>query len=85
MLEEKVNSIVNNLVSVIVEPIVWLIIFLGAVYFVWGLINFALNYDNDTKRQEGKKHMIYGILGMVIMFGVWSIIKFIDGTIQSIF
>ncbi len=43
--------------------------------FLMGLIKYVANGDNEEKRGEGTKMMIYGIVGFFFMVGIWGIIR----------
>lgn len=42
---------------------------------------FLVNQDNEEKRSEGKTHMIWGLIGLTIMFGVWAILSMVLNTL----
>lgn len=48
------------------------VIALGA--FLQGLIGYVGNGDNEEKRSEGRKMMIYGIVGFFFMVSIWGIL-----------
>ena len=43
-----------------------------------------MNLDNEEARSTGIKHMIWGIIGMVIMLGVNGIKTIIQNTVNTI-
>lgn len=49
------------------------VIAIGA--FLTGLIKYVGNGDNEEKRTEGTKMMVYGVLGFFFMVSVWGILK----------
>jgi len=49
------------------------VIALGA--FMQGLIKYVGNGDNEEKRSEGRKMMIYGIVGFFFMVSIWGILE----------
>ncbi len=63
----------------IFTPISYLLYSLATLLFFWGLFEFMLSLQNDKsdRREQGRKHMIYGVIGLVIMFSVKGIIYFI--------
>jgi zinc transporter ZupT len=63
------------------------IMFLGAAalaYFIYGVVEFILGAESEDKRERGKKHIMWGLIGLMIMFGVWSIINIIINFWQSV-
>jgi hypothetical protein len=47
-------------------------------------MKFVLNQDNEDAQEEGKQHMLWGIIGIAIMVSAWGILHFIDSTLSSI-
>ena len=77
------NTLLNKILDNIVTPVIYLIVALAVVYFVWGVLVFIQNADNTEKREDGYKHMIWGIIGMFIMLSAKGIINIIMSTIGS--
>ena len=46
----------------------------------WGGAQFIMNAGNEEGRIVGKKHMIWGIIGLLIMIGVYGILGILGGT-----
>ena len=65
---------VNNL---ILNPIIGLLFAVSFAYFIYGIVRFLSTDVADKSRQEARDSMMWGILGMVIMFSVFGIIQFI--------
>lgn len=59
-------------------PIVVGIALLG---FFWGLAQFIFAAGNDDKKEEGKKHMIWGIIGLFVMVAVWGLVAFVGNAL----
>ena len=53
---------------------------LAVVYFLYGVFEFISNQENEEKKTTGKSHMIWGIIGIVIMMGVFTILNIIMRT-----
>lgn len=75
------DNLLNNIKTEIVNPAIYLLLALAAVYFVWGVFSFVSNQENDEAREKGKQHMIWGIIGIAIMLSTFGIIEMIKGTI----
>jgi hypothetical protein len=68
-----------SLVNTVVAPA---IVTLSFLVFIWGVVNYLfLNGGNEDKRVEGRQFMIWGILGMVLLFGVWGVVNLIAATL----
>ncbi len=78
------TSLINNIGTFVLNPIILVLFTVAFVVFIWGLVVFVSHLDNEESRGTGGKHMIWGIIGMVIMVGVNSIIAIIQNTIAQL-
>lgn len=76
------NSFLGNFNSVIVNPLIRLLFALGIAYFLYGVFVFLTNADNETERTNGKNHMLYGVIGLTVMMGVWGILNLVLNTLN---
>lgn len=70
----KVNRYITN-------PLIVLMFSVALVYFLYGVFEFLMNADKADEREIGKSHMIWGIVGMFIMFAVFTILHLIEQTV----
>lgn len=70
---DKVNSAILN-------PLILLVFAIATITFVYGLVQFISSETSDKEREEGKKKIMYGLLGMFIMFSAYGLIRLILGT-----
>ena len=76
----SVDSFVSNVNKLIINPLIILLFALAVVYFLYGIFEFISNQENEEKKTTGKNHMIWGIIGIVIMMGVFTILNIIMAT-----
>lgn len=48
---------------------------LGLVIFLVGVVSYVRAGDNEEKRQAGRDLMIFGIVALFVMVGVWGFVK----------
>src|SRR3989344_8818698 len=77
----SVDPFVANASRLIINPLILLLFALALVFFLYGMFEFIANGDNDEKRTIGKSHMLWGIIGLTIMMGVWFILGVILNTL----
>jgi phosphotransferase system glucose/maltose/N-acetylglucosamine-specific IIC component len=70
----------NKVNDLILNPIIMLLFAISFVYFVYGIITFIRLEPGDAKKTEARNAIIWGIVGMVIMFSVYGILTFIFDT-----
>ncbi len=64
----------------IINPLISLLFALAVVYFLYGVVQFLMNQDNDENKTTGKNHMLWGIIGIAIMLGVYGLINIVLST-----
>ncbi|MFA6274489.1 MAG: pilin [Candidatus Paceibacterota bacterium] len=79
---DRLDSFISNVNSLIINPLIVLLFALALVYFLYGVFEFLSNQDSEEKKTAGKKHMIWGIIGLTIMLGVWFILGVILKTLN---
>ncbi len=75
MVPQVAIDFARNLSTYIVNPIIGIIFAAGLAYFLWGLMVFIFNAGNESKRSEGRQHMLWGLVGMFIMMSVFTILR----------
>lgn len=77
---QAAGNLVDKFVTLIIDPAILIVFAAGLFLFMWGLVEFlvAINRGGDTS--EGKRHMVWGIVGMLIMVSVYGIISLLDNT-----
>ncbi len=73
------NGFIGKVDTLIINPLIVLLFALALAYFLYGGFEFIASGANDEKKTTGKSHMLWGVLGLTIMMGVW----FILGVIMS--
>jgi hypothetical protein len=77
---QPVGNAMGRVVQYIIDPALLVIFALGFLLFTYGLVEFLWKINGEGDVEEGKKHMLYGLLGMLIMVSVYGILDLIDNT-----
>ena len=72
-----ITSFLNKVNALILNPLILLMFSVSFVYFIYGIVKFLSADVADKSREEARNSIMWGIVGMVIMFSVYGIIKFI--------
>jgi hypothetical protein len=70
----------NLLNRYILNPLIILVFAIAFLIFFWGIVSFINSDTSDTKRVEGKKKIVWGLVGMFIMFSAYGIIRLLLDT-----
>lgn len=62
--------------------ILTLLVALTVLMFLYGLAKYMFKgQGSDTARSEGRKLMLWGIIGIFVMTGVWGLVSILASTI----
>ena len=74
------NTVLDKFERLIIGPVMQVVFAAGFLLFLWGLVQFLWNLEESSSHEEGKQHMLWGIIGMFIMVSIWGIIGMISNT-----
>lgn len=74
------NAFLAKVVTQIINPIILLLSAAAFVLFLWGVFEFIAHAGDEMKRKEGHQAMLWGIIGLTIIFGAYGIINIALGT-----
>jgi len=78
---ESVSELIDAIVRVIVNPLIGLLFGIALLLFLWGAFQFILDVgEKGEARENGKRHMLWGIIGMVVMVSVFGILAILATT-----
>ena len=77
------EHLLKNIEKQIVDPLIYFMIGLALVYFMWGVVEYLKDGDKPDARAKGQSHMIWGVVGLTIMIGVFGIMHIIIDTIGA--
>lgn len=81
-MSEKVEvPLLEGIKTQLVNPIITVLALAAFVVFLWGLVVFIWNSGDDEARSTGKRVMLWGVIGLVIIFGAWSIVELIGSAV----
>ena len=78
---DDLGVLLGKINSNIVNPIVELMFIIAGVIFVYGVVEFLMNAEDEAKRDVGKRHILWGMVGLFIMLSVFGIMQILVGTL----
>lgn len=73
-------SLIYRVDQVIINPLIEFLFAIAMIYFIWGVYKLWVAGSPD-ERAQGSRHVLWGIVGLVIMIGVFTLIHVIMKTI----
>jgi hypothetical protein len=66
---------------IIVSALIPLIFVLAFFFFLIGILRFMNAGDNSARKEAAKNYIVWGMIGLFVMVGVWGIIKILGRTL----
>lgn len=73
----KIN-LLDKIIIQIINPAIVILVTLALVVFIWGIVQMMYGANSEEKRTQGKKHLIWGLVGLFIMLTVKGLIMVIQ-------
>lgn len=70
----SIKELLNDIATLIINPIIFLGFIIATIYLFYGIAKLVWNADGKDL-EENKKSVMYGVIGMFIMFSVYGILK----------
>lgn len=78
------SQLLYNIEQVILNPLIFLLAGLALLVFLYGVFEYIKSADDPEERKTGHNHMLWGIIGLAIMFSAYGIIYFVLNTMEGI-
>ncbi len=78
---DALDQFLINLAEQVLNPLILLMFAAAVIYFLWGVLKYIQNSQSDSERQKGSQHILWGLVGIVIMMGVYTILRIALSTI----
>jgi len=62
-----------------INIIIPILISAAVLVFIWGVIGYVLGGSEEAK-DEGKKRMLYGLIGLLVIVSIWGIVSIVKNT-----
>ena len=78
--DPKFQDLLSYATCIISGAVIPLIFALAVVMFVWGVVQYVINSDEEAKKAKGKQFMIWGIIALAVMVSVWGLVAILSNT-----
>lgn len=79
-MKQSIGNLLNWASCTLISTVVPLLFTLATVAFLWGIIQYFLNPDNEEKRKNGKSYMVWGLIALFVMISMWGIVGVLTKT-----
>jgi uncharacterized membrane protein len=65
---------------ILTKSVIPLIVTIALVAFMYGVVQYLINAEDENKRKEGRKYMLWGIISLFVMLGIIGILQVLGNT-----
>jgi len=76
----NLTTLINFFTCILMRSVVPLLIALALAGFVYGVIKYFLNPENEEKRKNGKSFMLWGIITIFVIVSIWGLVGILSNT-----
>lgn len=77
------REIVDNSLVPIGNQVLYLLYALAFLLFLFGMFRYFFTEQGDEGRKQGRQFMLWGIIGLIVMFVVWGVVGILLGVLKS--
>lgn len=68
-------SFVEKVNEVILTPLILFMLGVALLVFLYGLFEYLKNADSEQGREQGRKHIVWGLVGLFVMTSALAILR----------
>jgi hypothetical protein len=68
-------SFVDKIKAAILYPLISLLFGVAFFVFLWGIFQMVANATSEEARTTGKRHILFGIIGMLVMLSAFALLQ----------
>ena len=74
-----ITGLLEKIANVIINPLITLGFVIAVIVFFWGIVNL-INKSDSSDLAKARRNVIFGIVGLVVMFSVYGILNLVLDT-----
>ncbi|MEK7101289.1 MAG: hypothetical protein AAB921_04315 [Patescibacteria group bacterium] len=75
-------NLVDSIARLVDSAVIPLLYALAFVFFLIGMVRFFF-LGGEEQRKKGRVFMLWGVIGFVVLFSVWSIVRLFLGILPG--
>jgi len=72
---KDITEFINFFTCTLMNAVVPLLVGLAVAAFVYGIVKYFLNPENEEKRKEGKNYLMWGLIALFVMVSIWGLVS----------
>ena len=66
---------VLNGTSAVLNRVIPILMVVATIVFLWGIIRYVTAQGEEDKLTEGKRFIVFGLIGLFIMVAIWGVVR----------
>jgi hypothetical protein len=79
------EQVLEKIIVEVFSPLYELVLGVSFIYFLYGVFRYLVELNDPEKKNVNKSHMLYGLIGLFIIFSVGGILKFFNQIFGGLF
>lgn len=79
------EEVLQKIMTEVFSPLYELAVGIAFVYFMYGAFRYIVDMNNPEKKNFGRSHLLWGLVGLFIILSVGGILKLFDSIFGSMF
>ncbi len=75
------NTLLDKIKMAILYPLISLLLGVAILMFLWGVFDMVRHADDSEARSNGKKHMLAGLVGIIVMLSALTLLRIAANTV----
>ena len=75
------DDVFQKIVTYLLNPAYQILVVVAFLYFLYGVAFLLMQMNNPEKRDQARRNLLYGVIGLFIILSVGAIIKFLNGVV----
>jgi hypothetical protein len=76
-------GLVAEIVGLVNGAIIPLLFALAVVFFLVNILRYFFIQGGEEGQEKGKKAILYGLIGLFVLFSIWGIVNLLLATLNS--
>jgi hypothetical protein len=77
------DHVVANIVNMVNSFVIPIIFTLSFVFFLINIVKYFFIEDGEEAKEKGRKAVLFGLMGLAVLFSVWGLINIFLNTLTS--
>ena len=80
--DPRVSILFEYITCTIERTVIPLLFAIALVIFIWGVVQYVINSDQEEKKAKGRQFMILGFIPLAVLISVWGLVRILGNSFR---